>query len=287
MDERRIIIIDGMYLCHRHKYAVQNAILEGNPNKIIYGIISTLLNIGNDLESNNIIFAWDGGNSKRESIYPKYKKQRKKKSEKDEKLNAIAFPYINKFRDKILGDLGFANSFRVFGYEADDIIASIVRDYSYAQGYEVVIVTGDQDMYQCLNDLTWMYDPYKKIGFTADNFRRKFGIPPIKWGMVKSIAGCSTDGVGGVAGVGDKTAINYLTGKLKKNGKVYKRIEGSKKLIYRNSNLVILPFDNELYFKLNENDFSFKKFVDACNKHEVGGILQEKNIRIFERSFCR
>ncbi|MFH1609683.1 MAG: hypothetical protein ABID40_03550, partial [Candidatus Bipolaricaulota bacterium] len=63
------------------------------------------------------------------------------------------------------------------------------------------------------------------------------------WAEVKAIAGCSGDGVPGIRGAGDRTAVKYLNGRLNVTTKVWGRIEAGRGMIQRNLRLVRLPFE--------------------------------------------
>jgi 5'-3' exonuclease len=101
------------------------------------------------------------------------------------------------------------------GYEADDIIASVC-DNTPAKD-EVVVVSGDKDLLQLLSARVFVWQPTHRQVMTVKSFQdRYYGLHPQHWARVKAIAGCSTDDVPGVKGVGDATAAKFLMG-LKTN----------------------------------------------------------------------
>ena len=86
----------------------------------------------------------------------------------------------------------------------------------------------------------------------------KVNLPLAVVQVVKIIAGCSTDEVPGVPGVGEKTAIKYLTGELDKHTKTFKKIATSASfpLYARNRKLIKLPMEGTHRFRLQDDELS-------------------------------
>ena len=106
-----------------------------------------------------------------------------------------------------------------------------------------------------------------------------YKVTPEDWGKVKAIAGCSSDGVPGVSGVGESTACKYLTKMLPKTYKTYKTIEKSTELINFNKQLVILPFKGtpDLVVK-NKNKLSLEKFITISQRYGFDSFLKKENL---------
>jgi len=113
-----------------------------------------------------------------------------------------------------------------------------------------------------------MWNPQKKQAITAESFGREWGIDPTMWADVKAIAGCSTDNVQGVKGVGEKTAVKFLTGGLGPDTKAFDRITSidGNDVWERNLHLTRLPFKGTKRFKL----------VDDCLTQEKWNELMER-----------
>jgi DNA polymerase-1 len=95
------------------------------------------------------------------------------------------------------------------GYEADDLIATYVREAREA-GATATIVASDKDLMQLVNDCVVMYDTMKDRKIGIPEVIEKFGVPPHKVIEVQALIGDSTDNVPGVPGIGVKTAAQLI-----------------------------------------------------------------------------
>ena len=96
------------------------------------------------------------------------------------------------------------------GYEADDLIATYVRE-ACERGATATIVSSDKDLMQLVTDCVTMYDTMKDRRIGIAEVVEKFGVPPEKVVEVQALAGDSTDNVPGVPGIGVKTAAQLIT----------------------------------------------------------------------------
>ncbi len=95
------------------------------------------------------------------------------------------------------------------GYEADDLIATLVEKFSpFAE--EIVIVTGDKDALQLVNDKVFVLSEPKDIFFTREKVQEKYGVQPEALTDVFALSGDVTDNIPGVAGIGEKTAVKLI-----------------------------------------------------------------------------
>ena len=95
------------------------------------------------------------------------------------------------------------------GYEADDVIASIVvgaRD----QGLKTVILSGDKDLLQLVGPSVMLYDPMREKVFGVAETIEKMGVRPRRVGDLLALMGDSSDNIPGVPNVGQKTAAKLL-----------------------------------------------------------------------------
>ena len=191
---------------------------------------------------------------------------------------------MKNLRRKYLKTIGYRNIFCQKGYEGDDLIASVCLNLK--QKDEAIIISADQDLYQLLRFNISFYNPTKGKILTLQGFKKKYGIIPDQWHLVKAIAGCSTDEVPGVKGVGELTAIKLLKDDLKKTLKVFETIKKfcwSKKTrvkkFMRNINLVLLPLEGTKVFKLKEDKISkqgWEKVYRKLGMMSLGDITLEE-----------
>jgi len=269
----KTVLIDSNFLAYRAKLKVGNLEYNGVPTGIMFGFFNQLITVDNKLSPDKIVFFWDSKENKRKEILPTYKEKRHKNQTEEEKKEwEAAFGEFNKLSNQILPNIGFTNNFFQKGYESDDLIAKYVLDKVYE---DIYIVTGDDDLLQLL-DYSRMYNPAKDKTIDAKKFQKDYAITPDKWIEVKKIAGCSSDNVPGITGVGEKTAIKYLNNELKKTSKKYKDIKENKELIEFNDQLVNLPFEGTKQINAEkDNQFSMKEFLRLCRDYNINTFRKE------------
>lgn len=247
---RTWLLIDCNQLCHAAFHTMKDLSFRGSPTGVIYGFLSSVLKLQDEMHTQNIAYCFDYGRSIRKETYPDYKKKRHSKEYTEEEQIAYnqLHKQIKKLRRKILPTVGFRNVFSQKGYEADDLIASICL--ANRKKNKLVIVSSDQDMFQLLHRNVSIYNWRTKTTFTKSHFKQKYGITPKKWGIVKAMAGCATDEVAGIRGVGEVSAVKFLKNELKPESKIYGLISEGQKIIKRNLPLVELPFDGTKTCKL-------------------------------------
>lgn len=216
--------------------------------------------------TNRVIFCCDSATNKRKELYPEYKGKRTK----DEDFLQYK-DFFLKVQNEIIPSMGFSNVLEAEGLEADDIIASICLK---EKKIPILILADDADLYQCVKDNVYMMairgnSDIAKL-MTPAKFEKVFGITVDRWADVKSLAGCGTDNIPGIPGVGEGKAIAYLTGAMKPTGIVYKRIEASKDIIEFTDRLVRLPFDGVvLDFEYEADEFNMDYIYGLINKYSL------------------
>jgi len=223
---KRILLVDTSSILHAVKHSgIKQLRNRDKPTYIMFGFLLKLQQLVKMSNTNVTVFACDSNPkySVRKKLYPAYKEKRntKEKSKEDQELDALAFPQFTTVEKHILPGIGYNNIFSTKGLEADDIIGRICKTYANC---EIVIVTTDQDMYQCLSDTICILNPRNMQYFTKAKFIKKYGIIPKMWKRVKALSGCSSDGVKGVPGVGEATALKYIKGTLPSHHKTFKKI---------------------------------------------------------------
>lgn len=258
---KKWLLLDCNYLCHRAKHTTGGLSHKNIPTGVIYGFLKTVSYFQELFNTPYVIFCWDSKTSKREKVFPAYKANRK---DKYKDMDEATIKFEKEFRRQMvmlrriyLPVIGYKNIFIQKGYEADDIIASIC--YNLPMLDEAIIISSDQDLYQLLNSRISLYNPIKRKILTLRGFRNKYEIIPEQWIIVKCLAGCTTDEIPGIRGIGEKTVIRYLKGELDVDFRAYQKIEDEKtEFMKRNYPLVALPFAKTKVFRFQEDEISRK-----------------------------
>lgn len=277
------LLIDGDNVAARMFFALpvihKNSDPSGPRVEVIFGFLRETLKLLDQFAPCRLVFLFDSDKSKRREILPYYKDTRA-----PAKNNSIDTPrdYRQLERQKdtlrhMLKELGFANVFCEDGYEADDLIASLAQT---CEG-ERVIVSSDHDLWQCLRDgEVLQYDFGRCRMHTAKSFRLEWGVTPRQWARVKAIAGCASDGVPGVKGVGEVTAAKYLKNELGSRCKAATAIAEGKDIIHRNYKLVRLPFDGTPQPRLRDDDLVWSRWPRVLKSYGVDGLRHpEQEVR--------
>jgi DNA polymerase-1 len=206
-----LFLIDGNSLAYRAFFALPESIATstGVPTNAIFGFASMLVKILTDYGPKATVVVWDGGYTGRKEIYPEYKAQRSTRPDLLKEQWPSFEPLVEAF--------GYRN-LRVEGYEADDVIASIAHKATHtangADPINVMVVTGDRDAYQLVDDHTRIMTTSRGITDTRVYDRQgvidRYGIPPELVPDFIGLKGDTSDNIPGVPGIGDKTAAELL-----------------------------------------------------------------------------
>lgn len=270
----RVVIVDSNYLAYKAKITTYDLSFRGVKTGVVFGFLNQLLSIGRKLGKSETVFCWDSRKSLRREMYPEYKMKRNHQelSEEEKKSWEAAFRQFNVLRKGILPDIGFNNVFMQSKYEADDLIAKLVMENEW--GDKPIVVTSDDDLLQLL-DHCHIYNLGKDKIITAKTFKDEYGITPSQWIEVKKIAGCTSDNVKGVQGVGVKKAIQFIRGEMNPNTKTYEKIIENRSTIDFNEKLVKLPLNGTRNFEVQKNEFSTIEFCRVCRDYGIR-VLREK-----------
>jgi DNA polymerase-1 len=200
-ETRKIALIDGSSYIYRAFYAVRGlANSRGFPTGAVYGFVGMLRKVVGDLRPDYLLVAYDAkGPTFRHEMFPDYKAHR---PEMPDDLK----PQIPKIKEVV--SAYNIKSLEVEGYEADDIIAQIVRDLP--PGVSAVIVTGDKDLGQLVSDRVTLLDTMKDRVTDVAAVREKYGTDPAGLAEVFGLAGDSSDNIPGVPGIGEKGAVELI-----------------------------------------------------------------------------
>ena len=265
----RYLILDTTYLAHKARFSTGSLKFDGNPTGVAFGVLRDIEKFLEIYAPCTCVFAFDwGGPGFRGALSKTYKISRSNQKDlygnwvpkpmtfAEEEEQKLFHEQCKALYREILPNMGFKNIFRVKGFEGDDIIAKVAEDLPMSD--EGVMITGDHDMWQCLRSNVSWHAPSSGV-VTFASFQAEWGLYPFQWAMVKSIAGCSSDDVEGVPGVGEKTAAKFILGKLKTDSKKYKDIESNLELMRRNKPLVTLPFYDTPSFTILPDEYDQDK----------------------------
>ena len=296
MSNNPWLLIDGNYLCHRAHYTTGSGNLthRGKPTGVIYGVLRDLKILMDRFNTRNIIFCFDDGLSFRRGIYAKYKTSRETKRKEEQKdptkkkfMEDLHYQ-IEALKVNVLFQAGCRNVIYKTSIEADDWIAYLCKTDSMGiRGSKKIIVSADRDLLQLLDNTTEMYVPGKDQNYTRKNLETELFIPAdginYYW-KIKALAGCSTDDVPGIDGVGEITAAKYLSNQLGDTTKAYEKIrKHGPKFLEKNKNLVKLPPPNnvsplkDVDIQLFPNKFTKKSWHSVCEQFGLVSLLDVEN----------
>ncbi|HEY3774304.1 MAG TPA: DNA polymerase I [Solirubrobacteraceae bacterium] len=203
-----LFLIDGNSLAYRAFFALPESIATstGIPTNAIFGFASMLVKILTDYGPKATVVVWDRGHSGRKEVYAEYKAQRSSRPDLLKEQWPALEPLVEAFGYRNLG---------IDGYEADDVIASIAeRAKQEEPPIQVMVVTGDRDAYQLVDDRVSIMTTSRGITDTKVYDREgvidRYGISPELVPDFIGLKGDTSDNIPGVPGIGDKTAADLL-----------------------------------------------------------------------------
>lgn len=279
----KLLILDATYLCHRAFHSEAGNLSNGT----IFGFLRAVQTLTKRWSPETTVFCFDHGKSLREQKFSYYKETRRKKvyTDEEESSREQFRIEVSQLKKSLLANLGYKNVLVRDGYEADDLIAKVVKRLDQEDD-SAVVVTGDHDMYQCLRRNVSVFHPSATIEtgthITKGVFKTLFGAPlnPSQWVEVKALAGCNTDDVTGVDGVGEKTAAKFVAGVLGKKTAAYKNIVKFRKTQQYKDNLelVTLPYHGCKVPKVNEDDVTVKSWNGVCSSMGMNSLIDSPPI---------
>lgn len=263
---KKLIIIDSNALLHRAWHAIPPLkTKDGLIVNAVFGYTSLLLNIIRELKPEYIIASFDlAGKTFRHEKYQDYKAQRVKQAEEFYEQFPLSQEVLSAFNIPILTKEGF---------EADDIIGTISHEaYQKYKDLEIIIITGDLDALQLVNDrvkmLTLKRGFNDTITYDLAAVQERYGLKPEQLIDLKALRGDSSDNIKGVKGIGEKGATELIK-KFGSLDNLYKKISNSdikektkqllldqKKQAYESQDLVTIIKNVPLNWQLEQAKFS-------------------------------
>ncbi len=278
---KKLYLVDVSSMFFRAFYAVRPlSNSQGMPTNAIYGFLSMSVKLLKDVQPDYMVYCYDQpGPSFRKELYEAYKANR---SETPEDL-VPQIPYIKKLTE-LMGIPGIGKE----KFEADDIIGSLAQ-FGQANKLDVVIVSGDKDFAQLINDKVCMFDTMKDVTYDVPGVVEKWGVRPDQFIDYLAITGDSSDNIPGVKGIGPKGAQKLLSQydsldgiydniNLIKTPSQVKKLQESKPSAYLSQKLVEIVKDLDLVSDLNE--ISLK----PINNEKLEEVLDELEFASFKKN---
>lgn len=197
-----IYLVDGSGYIFRAFYAIQAlSAPDGFPTNALYGFTRMLVRLLERADATHTAIVFDAGRKTfRSEIFGEYKANRKECPED-------LVPQMPYFRQ--ISSLVGTPVLELPGYEADDIIGTLAKRLSRA-GRQVVIVSGDKDLLQLVDDTVSVWDTLYDKRYGPREVKEKLGVAPDKVVELLALTGDSSDNIPGLEGVGPKTAVQLI-----------------------------------------------------------------------------
>jgi len=284
----KLIIVDGNALIHRSFHALPPTLRTKNGLLVnaVYGFTSFLLKAINEFHPEYVVLTLDKkGPTFRHEAYADYKATRVKAP--DELYEQI--PLVKKIATAFNIPI-----FELSGYEADDLIGSICDQTKDEKNLERIIITGDLDTLQLVDDKTKVYTMSRGLSdsvlYDASQVRERYGLRPDQIIDYKALRGDPSDNIPGVKGIGEKTASELLIEFTDLDG-VYKAVAKNSSKIkpriiellktykdnaYLSRQLATINLAAPIKFSLHDIEFSsfdLEKVMAVFSKFEFKSLL--------------
>lgn len=267
----KLIIIDGNALIHRSFHAIPPTLRtkSGELVNAVYGFTSFLLKALNEFHPEYVVLTLDRkAPTFRHEQYKEYKATRVKAP--DELYEQI--PYVRKIADAFNIPI-----FEVDGYEADDLIGTICEQTKKHKNLENIIITGDLDTLQLIDEKTKVYTMSRGLSdsvlYGAEQVKARYNLSPGQIIDYKALRGDVSDNIPGVKGIGEKTASDLLvefkdldgvyqavdTENPKIKPRILELLKNNKDNAYLSKKLATIHLKSPIEFNLDKVEFaSFK-----------------------------
>jgi len=201
---KRLFLIDGNSFCYRAYYAIRSlANSKGQPTNAVYGFITMLNKLIKDERPDYLGVAFDlKGPTFRHKKFEDYKATRKPMPDDLISQMPLVKEVLKAYNIPI---------FELAGYEADDILATVAKKAA-SKSIDTLIVTGDKDALQLVNETIKVYNTHKEgLIFDAAKVREEFKVSPDRMIDLIALMGDTSDNIPGVLGIGEKTAVQLIS----------------------------------------------------------------------------
>ncbi len=202
-----LALIDGHSIAYRAFYALPKdlATSSGQVTNAVFGFVRMLIRLLSDENPEALAVVWDVSRQTfRSDLFPDYKAQRSRTPD----LLIPQFSLLEEFLEALE-----VPQLRREGFEADDVIASVARQAT-EQGWQVLAVTGDRDVFQLIDeDFRVLYTRRgvsDTVKVTPEWVKERYSVPPARYVEVAALRGDPSDNLPGVPGVGEKIAARLI-----------------------------------------------------------------------------
>ncbi len=207
-NRERLLLLDGHSLAYRAFFALPSenfSTTTGQPTNAVYGFTAMLINVLRDEKPTHVAAAFDRSEPTfRHEQYLEYKANRRETPTDFRGQLSLIFEVLD-----VLGIPAVSKA----GYEADDLIATLATQAGQA-GFDVLIVSGDRDVLQLVNDHVTVLMTRRGISdmtrFTPGEVMVKYGLTPVQYPDFAALRGDPSDNLPSVPGVGEKTAAKWI-----------------------------------------------------------------------------
>src|SRR3989344_1588426 len=269
-DVKTLVLLDSHAIIHRAYHALPDFLSSnGEPTGALYGLSTMLMKIIGDLKPDYIVACYDlPGKTFRHEAYDAYKAGRAKTEE------ALIIQLKN---SRQIFEAFNVPMYDSPGFEADDILGTIVEKYKKDKNLHIIIATGDMDAMQLVDDKKVQVYTLKKgitdtILYDEDAVVARFGFKPVLLPDYKGLRGDPSDNIIGIKGIGEKTAQNLISnfGTIEE---IYKKTKKDSEAL---SKAGLTARMVEL-IKNNEEDALFSKTLATIRKDApIDFVLPEK-----------
>ncbi len=206
---KRLVLLDSHAILHRAYHALPDFVsAKGEPTGALYGLTTMLIKIIDDLKPDYVVACYDlPGPTFRKEVYKDYKAGREKA---DDDLVA---------QMKRSRDIFKAFNIPIYdkpGFEADDMLGTIVEKMKGNDDIDIVIASGDMDTLQLVKGKKVQVYTLKKgikdtIIYDEKGVKERFGFGPLLLPDYKGLRGDPSDNIVGIKGIGEKTATTLIT----------------------------------------------------------------------------
>lgn len=208
MAQKRLVLIDGHALAYRAYFGMPDTFStsKGEKTNAVYGFTNMILAVWKEYEPDYFIVTFDKGDTFRHQMYAEYKGTREKMPDELSSQIARIEQLVRAFNMPI---------YTKDGYEADDLLGTLAN-LAAAQDIEVLIVTGDRDIFQVIGPNIKVVYPggrnkfNERILYDEAAVKARYRLAPDKLVDLKALAGDSSDNIPGVKGIGEKGGAKLL-----------------------------------------------------------------------------